>query len=59
MRISARGVVRVAAIVAIVFAQTAAAPPHKPPPYKVNWYLHPQTLGRHRRSQAEHLLPVK
>ncbi|MHB1549837.1 MAG: hypothetical protein ACYCX6_01380 [Vulcanimicrobiaceae bacterium] len=44
MRIFARGVVSVATIVAIVFAQTAAALPHKPPPYNVNWYLHPQRL---------------
>lgn len=44
MRIFARGVVSVATIVAIVFAQMAAALPHKPPPYNVNWYLHPQRL---------------
>lgn len=35
---------RVAVISAVTFAQVAATPPHKPPPYNINWYLHPQRL---------------
>lgn len=43
MTTSMRGVFRIAAIGAIVLAQIAATPQHKPP-YNVDWYLHPQRL---------------
>ena len=43
MTTSMRGVFRVAAIGAIILAQIAATPKHKPP-YNVQWYLHPQRL---------------
>ncbi|MGZ3548506.1 MAG: alpha/beta fold hydrolase [Vulcanimicrobiaceae bacterium] len=35
---------RAAVISTIVFTQIAATPPHEPPPYNVNLYLHPQRL---------------
>ena len=43
MTTSMRGVFRVAVMSAIVLAQIAATPQHKPP-YNVDWYLRPQRL---------------
>lgn len=43
MTASMRGVFRVAVIAAIILAQIAAIPQHKPP-YNVEWYLHPKRL---------------
>ena len=39
-----RCVFRAAVISAIVLTQIAAAQPQKPPPYNLNWYLHPARL---------------
>jgi pimeloyl-ACP methyl ester carboxylesterase len=39
-----RCVFRAAVVAAIVLTQVAAVQPSKPPPYNVNWYLHPQRL---------------
>jgi pimeloyl-ACP methyl ester carboxylesterase len=37
-------VFRAAVVAAIVLTQVAAVQPSKPPPYNVNWYLHPARL---------------
>jgi len=39
-----KGLLRVAAMSAVVLAQVAATSPAKSPGYDINWYLHPQRL---------------